>query len=128
MTKIASFPTPAAPAAAALCTCPGRDVDRRSDEEIAVADWIAVPWAERDLWLLACSDCGGTTAEQRREALAAALAAAAAAEKAVATARACRTLAHNAIERANLISANARLLGSPDGLPPRLTAPPDLCR
>ena len=84
------------------------------------------PSADRDLWLLTCPNCNGTTAEQRRDALNLALAAAATAEKAVIAAHAARSRARNAIARANQISANARLLGSLEGLPPRLTVPQDL--
>ena len=128
MTKIARFPTPEPEPPPPLCTCPERHAAlRRSDgSEIPVEDWIAVPEAERDLWLLACDACTGTTAQQRRAALNLALAAAEKAEKAVADARAARTRALAAIERANLITANARLLGSADGLPPRLTTPLDI--
>ena len=120
MTKIARFPTPEPKPTPPLCTCPSRD------GKIAVERWIAAPAAERDLWLLTCPDCNGTTARQRREALDLALAAAATAEKAVLAARAARSRARNAIARANQITENARLLGSAEGLPPRLTVPQDL--
>ena len=125
MTKIAHFPVPERPSTP-LCTCPGRDADRRRDGETALEDLIAMPWADHEIWLIACPNCNGTTAQQRREALALALAAVATAEQAVITARGARSRALAAVDRANQIAANARLFGSPDGLPPRLTVPPDI--
>lgn len=122
---VIDFPTPPDRTAADLCTCPGRDAERQQDGEIPLADWIAFPLPDRDRWLILCPNCGGATAEQRREALQIALDAAKAAERAVGAVAGARTRARRAIHHANAVADRARLIGA-QGTPPRLTAPPDL--